>query len=80
MPPDGRVLRCDVFPAIRFDDFAENTRLRYRAQYRAFLMWRKARAADKSPAALVPWVDYDPIAIDETVERWVRPAGRYAGD
>jgi hypothetical protein len=79
--PLGAILtRADSFPATRFDDMTPRTREVYKPQYRAFLMWRKARSADKSPAEMQPWVDYDPCAIDESVERWARPVGRCCGD
>ncbi len=79
--PEGcEFQKADVFPATRFDDMAIDVRQRYKQQYRAFLCWRKARAADKSPAELVPWVDFDPVDLDETCERWARPACRLAGD
>jgi hypothetical protein len=80
LPHGAELLRSDVFPATRFENMRADVRDRYKPQYRAFVMWRKARAADKSQAEMQPWVDYDPIAIDESVERWARPVGRYCGD
>lgn len=68
LPADAELLRCDVFPATRFDDMAPAVRLRYRAQYRAFLLWRKARAFGK--AELVPGIDYDADEINESVVCW----------
>lgn len=70
---------ADVFPATRFDDMPPLVRARYRRHYRAYLLARKARAMGKAAADMVPWSDYDPIAIDEAAERWACST-RYAGD
>lgn len=80
LPPEAELLHCDVFVATRFDDMPESVRQGYKAHYRAFRMWRKARALGKEVSAMQPHIDYDPIAIDEAVERWATPFGRYAGD
>lgn len=80
VPEGGELMRADIFPATRFEDMNDTGRARYRPEYRAFLMWRKAKALGKAVAQMVPWTEYDPILIDETVERWVKPACRYAGD
>ena len=87
-PPDGVPLTPDgceclsvvTFPATHFDDMPLEMRQRFRAEYKTYLMWRKAKAFSKPVAELVPWKDYDPVHIDESVERWVKPFGRYAGD
>lgn len=79
--PDGcEFMRADVFPATRFDDMNDAGRARYRPEYRAYLMWRKAKALGKAVGELVPWVDVDPVLIDENAERWVKPVGRYCGE
>lgn len=80
MPDGAEFHKADVFPAPRFDDMKPEQRQRYRAQYRAFLMWRKAHAFGKTVEQLQPWTDYDPVLIDESVERWAKPFGRYCGD
>lgn len=71
LPIGAEALRSDVFPADRFADMRGDVRERYRAQYRAFLVWRKAWALEKPAHALVIGVDYEPARIDESVERWV---------
>lgn len=77
--PDGaEFMRGDVFPATRFDDMTPETRARYKAEYRDYLMWRKAKAYGKTVVQLVPWVDYDAVMLDESVERWVMPFARWS--
>jgi len=39
-----------------------------------------AQRLGKPRDALVPWVDYDPISIDEAARRIVSPGVRWAGD
>ena len=78
--PDGAEnVGADVFPASRFDDMDLAVRTNYAPQYRAFLMWRAAKAIGKRPEDMRPWVDFDPIGNDERVQSWLRP-GRYLGD
>lgn len=78
--PDGaEAVTADVFPASRFDDMPLPTRARYAPQYRAFLLWRAAKAIGKQVADMRPWVDYDPVGKDERVQSWLRP-GRRLGD
>jgi hypothetical protein len=79
MPEGADFLRADVFPATRFDDMSAETREKYRTHYQAFLMWRRAHALGKTVADLVPWVDYDAVFIDESVQRWAFGAQRYCG-
>lgn len=79
--PDGALQpHVHTFPATFFDDMSTEGRIRYRQEYKAFLMWRRAKALGKAVADLAPWADFDPIHIDESVERWVKPVGRCAGD
>lgn len=74
-------LRADVFPCVRFDDMPMQVRANYTAAYGQFLLWRKAWSMQKPVAALVPWTDYSPITIDESVQRWARGGVHYfAGD
>jgi hypothetical protein len=80
VPADAELLRVDAFPATRFNDMSAATRDKYRDQYKAFLLWRKAHALGKSVAALVPWVDYDAVHVDESVLRWAHGANRFCGD
>jgi hypothetical protein len=80
VPADAELLRVDAFPATRFDEMSAATRDRYRAEYKAFLMWRRAHAMGKAVADLVPWVDYDAVHMDESVLRWAFGPGRYCGD
>lgn len=78
--PDGaESVTADVFPASRFDAMSLATRPRYAPQYRAFLLWRAAKAIGKQPCDMRPWVDYDPCGKDERVQSWLRP-GRHLGD
>jgi hypothetical protein len=81
IPADAQLLRADVFPATRFDDMTPTVRVVYRSQYSAFLMWRKAHALGKTVAELQPWTDYDPVTVDEAVQRWINPSVvRFSGD
>ena len=69
------------------DDFGPMTRTmtaderRRRAwAYETWLKWLRARELGKTIAGLRPWHDYDPIFIDERVQRWINPGVRCAGD
>ena len=73
--PDATLLMPEGAEFARAD-----LRTRYRPQYRAYRMWRKARACGKTAEQLVPWIDFDPTAIDDAVDRWARPVGHYCGD
>ena len=80
LPVGAIVLTEDSFPAERFAGMALEVRPRYRAQYEAFLMWRKAHALGKPRAEMVPHVDYDPVAIEAKVAGWIRPGSNPLGD
>lgn len=80
LPTGAELNRAEVFPAARFDDMPAATRERWMPHYRAFLMWRKAKALGKHVAEMTPWVDYDAILVDESVQRWAKPGVRYTGD
>lgn len=80
LPANGELLRCDVFPATRFDDMAYGIRPRYRPHYQAFLMWRRAHAMGKTTDQLRPWDDFDPVYLEESVLRWSIDGARFAGD
>ena len=81
LPAGAKLLRCDVLPAERFNDMLRDVRPRYRRQYAAFLLWRRACSIDKSVEQMVPHVDFDPIYIDESVLRWENQGRvRFAGD
>lgn len=71
VPVGATFLREDVFPAARFDRMPVDVRDRYASQYRAYLMWRKAAAAEKGVDDLVDGFDYSSRLIDEQVSRWV---------
>jgi len=79
LPAGAEQVTADVFPASRFDDLPLPTRARYAPQYRAWLIWRAAKAIGKKPEDMRPWVDYDPVGKDDRVQSWLRP-GRYIGD
>jgi len=79
LPAGAEDVFADVFPASRFDDMPLEVRPRYASQYRAFLMWRAAKAIGRPVADMRPWVDFDPIGKHERVESWLRP-GRKLGD
>lgn len=79
LPAGAEQVTADVFPASRFDDMPLPTRARYAPQYRAFLLWRKAKAMGRSVNDMRPWSDFDPVAHDERVTRWIRPTA-FAGD
>ena len=72
MPAGSTLLREDSFPAERFSGMALEVRPRYRAQYAAFVKWRRANADFQDPT--------DATAIDYAVERWVRPGSNPLGD
>lgn len=79
LPAGAEQVTADVFPASRFDDMPVASRPRYAPQYRAFLLWRAAKAIGKRPEDMRPWVDYDPCGKDDRVQSWLRP-GRFLGD
>ena len=79
MPAGAEQVTADVVPASRFDDMPLASRPRYAPQYRAFLLWRAAKAIGKKPEDMRPWVDYDPVGKDDRVQSWLRP-GRHLGD
>ena len=79
LPDDAEAVTADVFPASRFETMPLPTRARYAPQYRAWLIWRAAKAIGKKPEDMRAWVDYDPVGKDERVQSWLRP-GRYIGD
>ena len=80
MPAGSTLLREDTFPAERFEQMAREVRPRYFAQYRQFFLWREAHSRGKDAADMVAFEDYDPVAIDYAVERWVRPGSNPLGD
>jgi len=79
LPAGAEQVTADVFPASRFDDMPLEVRPRYAPQYRAFLLWRAAKAIGKKPEDMRPWVDYDVVHLDDRVTRWTR-ADCFAGD
>ena len=79
LPAGAEQVTADVFPASRFDDLPLPTRARYAPQYRAWLIWRAAKAIGKRPEDMRAWVDYSPSGKDDRVQSWLRP-GRYIGD
>lgn len=76
IPAGAEYLRADVMPAARFDDMRASVRGNYTAEYRAYLMWCKAKSKGKTVAQLVAWEDYDPISTDGRVHRWTQGACR----
>lgn len=80
LPTGAELNRYEVFPAARFDDMPANTRFKWKPHYRAYLMWRKAKAIGKQAAELQSWTDYDPVLIDESVQRWAAPGVRFTGE
>jgi hypothetical protein len=79
--PDGaKLLWKRVICGAQFDDMSRQQRSDHAPEYRQILMWRKAKAVGKARDAMVPWTDYDPVGMDETLERWLNPGVRYAGD
>lgn len=80
LPAGAEAVTADVFPASRFDDMRDqSTRARYAPQYRAWLIWRAAKAIGKKPEDMRAWVDFDPCGKDDRVQSWLRP-GRFLGD
>jgi hypothetical protein len=70
LPDTAEILRSDVFPASKFGSMDESTRYRYKQQYGAYLMWLKACALEMPVGDLRAWTHYDPIFINEQVQRW----------
>ena len=50
------------------------------SEARLTLLQGIADSLGKPVAALVPWVDYDPIGVDEDSRRIASPGVRWAGD
>lgn len=71
LPAGATLLRFDFFMAARFDRMPVDIRDRYASQYRAYLMWRKAAAAEKGVDNLIDGHDYSSRLVDEQVSRWV---------
>jgi hypothetical protein len=80
LPAGAELLRAESMPVCRLRDLPVDRRHNYRRHYRAFLMWNRAQDNGMRSDDMVPHVDYDPIAIDEDLQRWVRPLNRYCGD
>jgi hypothetical protein len=80
LPAGAELNRYEVFPAARFDDMPASSRYKWKPHYRAYLMWRKAKAIGKQPAELQSWAEYDPVQIDEDVQRWASPGMRFGGE
>ena len=76
LPTDSNLRWYKVFPASTFETMAHSARPNYVAHYRAFLMWRKAKAIGKHVADMTPWVDYDPIDVHENQQRWAHTGVR----
>lgn len=70
IPPGADLARVDVFPSQRFDRMPADVRERYRAHYRAFLLWRAALGADVEPCGLIEGVHYVESEIALRVDRW----------
>lgn len=71
VPAGGFIRFCNVFPATWFDQMTELQRQHHASDYGMFLRWRKTKAG---------LVEIDPVAIDESVARWVRGIHYFAGD
>lgn len=69
-----------IMPASKLIDLEVNRRPQYKRHYEAYLMWRKAKSKGMAVSDMRPWKDYDPVFIDENVQRWLQPVGRYCGD
>jgi hypothetical protein len=80
LPAGAELNRAEVLPAARLDDMPARGRERYKPHYRAYLMWRKAKAIGKQPVELQSWADYDPVLIEEDVQRWAAPGVRFGGE
>lgn len=80
VPDDCELLRSVAIPGSRFNDMAGHVRQSHKAHYRALLFWKLAKARGVSVKDLQASNDYDPIALDEGVERWAKPGCRFAGD
>jgi len=73
LPVGAVFLSGKVTPAEAFDSMETLfEREQHRAEYGTFRLWRTLHAAGKSVDSAVPWVDYDPVYVDECVRRWMR--------
>lgn len=79
IPAGAELLRAASFPAEAFRSMPAMERLKHRRHYRAYLLWCRAMDAGKKPDDMRGHVGYDPVMLDEDVERWARP-GFYSGD
>ena len=81
MVPDGSTLDgYSVFMAERFQTMPVNARKPWKPHRRAWLMWIRAKDLGMQVSDMQPWLHYDPVQIDEDVERWVHgPGVRFAG-
>lgn len=70
VPEGAQLLRGEVFPAARLADMALSQRKQYRPHYSAYLLDRRARQLGVERADLRPWVDFDPIATEASVNAW----------
>lgn len=74
IPASAMLLRADVFPASHFEDMTPRLREVYSAHYRAYLLWRRARAEAKTPAEFEASPAYDEASFTERLALW--KAGR----
>ena len=80
LPAGSTLLREDTFPAARFATMAPEVRPRYRAEYDAYIR-QQDKAASMGQSDLVGRRgDYDSVALDYLVGRWVRPGSSPLGD
>jgi hypothetical protein len=73
-------LRSFIQRADSLEAMPADQRQTYREQYRELLTWRSCQNHGVERAEAHPWEDYDPISVDEEVQRWMHPGVRYAGD
>lgn len=79
VPKDCELQRAVAFPAMRFDEMAEDQRQRYSSHYKEFQIFRRCKALGMKREDYLASQHHDPVALDEQRSRWVRP-GRYLGD
>lgn len=82
MVPDGSTLNgYSVFMAERFQTIPVLARGQWKPHRREWLMWIRAKDLGMQASDMQPWLHYDPVQIDEDVERWAHgPNVRFAGD
>jgi hypothetical protein len=80
-PLNAQCVRMTISPASDLDLVPTEARHLMKMQKRAVVMHALAKVCGEPVYTMVPWRDYDPIQVDEQVERWAKGRGvRFASD